>query len=622
MTFRQTITPGGDKGPPAHPHDASEISGEASFITLRVNKLLAGKITGKEIIVAGGAEGILRSDGFVSGSDGWRIRGDGSAEFNDVVVRGSIINLPSGTSYPGSPSDGDLFYRTDLNKTYRYDGTSWHALDALDDAGRVGTAVIATAAIQDLAVTNAKINDLAVSKLTAGTITSEGIVITGAGGYLRSGNYSAGSAGFNIDASDGSAEFNNVTVRGAVHASSGTITGTLQIVTGSIETGGASEPRLVLEATDTGAFDRPYIDWYAELSGISVDHVVRTYASQPGVGQVYWVADLLPSTADTEYVRFRLDGSGVHVDVSSSGGTSYLRADSAVVDSVVVAVGTAAAPSISFSGDPNTGIYQSAPDRLEITTGGVRRALFGSADIVFYDPNGNIIYWYDDNDAPLGSHQWRGTDGVQILYVRKWTSADTDIDGLIGGSAFGTLLTGTASAHFTIGLTENDANDAFQIISGGGNWSTDSTWDTLVMEVKSGAGSASSLWLLDGLTDVGNHETLRLDRGTGTTTKAVGYYSSWAAGKDDILPLDTSPRFPGLTVIDQISPVDFQRKSTGQREWGFLLDDFKALSDDLRYLTTKGDQWGYSPDEAAISAVLWQGLKDARQRIAALEGAA
>lgn len=33
--------------------------------------------------------------------------------------------ISSGTSFPGSPSDNDLFYRTDRDKLYFYDGTRW-----------------------------------------------------------------------------------------------------------------------------------------------------------------------------------------------------------------------------------------------------------------------------------------------------------------------------------------------------------------------------------------------------------------------------------------------------------------------------------------------------------------
>lgn len=46
-----------------------------------------------------------------------------------------IASVPSGTSFPSSPSEGDLFYRTDLKKTYRYDGTEWEIVIRTTGAG-------------------------------------------------------------------------------------------------------------------------------------------------------------------------------------------------------------------------------------------------------------------------------------------------------------------------------------------------------------------------------------------------------------------------------------------------------------------------------------------------------
>lgn len=79
--------------------------------------------------------------------------------------------------------------------------------------------LVDTAKIQDLAVTDAKIDTLTAGKITAGTITGEEIIIAtdsgGTAGTIRSDNYSAGSAGWQID-SDGNAEFNNIVARGTI----------------------------------------------------------------------------------------------------------------------------------------------------------------------------------------------------------------------------------------------------------------------------------------------------------------------------------------------------------------------------------------------------------------------
>ena len=39
--------------------------------------------------------------------------------------------MKQGTSFPGSPNEGDFFYRTDLDNVYVYDGSSWDAQSGL-----------------------------------------------------------------------------------------------------------------------------------------------------------------------------------------------------------------------------------------------------------------------------------------------------------------------------------------------------------------------------------------------------------------------------------------------------------------------------------------------------------
>lgn len=64
---------------------------DAKIGDLNVNKLLAGTISAKEIILSNSVLSILRSDNYSAGSTGWRIRGNGDAEFNNVTVRGTLV---------------------------------------------------------------------------------------------------------------------------------------------------------------------------------------------------------------------------------------------------------------------------------------------------------------------------------------------------------------------------------------------------------------------------------------------------------------------------------------------------------------------------------------------------
>jgi len=46
---------------------------------------------------------------------------------------GSIVS--TGSTFPSSPSTGQLFFRTDTNKLYVYIGTAWRQVNVLDEKG-------------------------------------------------------------------------------------------------------------------------------------------------------------------------------------------------------------------------------------------------------------------------------------------------------------------------------------------------------------------------------------------------------------------------------------------------------------------------------------------------------
>jgi hypothetical protein len=61
-----------------------------------------------------------------------------------------------------------------------------------------------------------------------------------------------------------------------------------------------------------------------------------------------------------------------------------------------------------------------------------------------------------------------------------YSSANTDITALVTGSTFGGLIRGQASGHLVLAIQDNDGADSVSIISGNGNYVTDSTFDRAV----------------------------------------------------------------------------------------------------------------------------------------------
>jgi len=118
----------------------------AQIGSLNADKIKTGTI-GADIITLGSSSSIIQSNGFVSGSTGFRIRGSGDAEFNNVIVRGSLN---------------------------AYDLTS---------------GFLPIARLTDGSITDAKIGSLSANKLTAGTINANVISVTN----LNAGNITSGS---------------------------------------------------------------------------------------------------------------------------------------------------------------------------------------------------------------------------------------------------------------------------------------------------------------------------------------------------------------------------------------------------------------------------------------------
>ena len=72
------------------------------------------------------------------------------------------------------------------------------------------------------------------------------------------------------------------------------------------------------------------------------------------------------------------------------------------------------------------------------------------------------------------------SDNSEVTIGYFDATAGNGIPGLIGASDFGGLIQGGEHGHLVFGIRDNDATDAVDIISGGGNFMSDSTYDTKV----------------------------------------------------------------------------------------------------------------------------------------------
>jgi len=118
---------------------------DSQISSVSAGKLIAGTIGAQEIILSNSASSILRSDNYSAGASGWRIRGNGDGEFNNVTVRGTfsagtgadgVLNAsPSASTFGNSSFRHIAFPQSTVGSTEfqaRNGGTAYVRIAAFD----------------------------------------------------------------------------------------------------------------------------------------------------------------------------------------------------------------------------------------------------------------------------------------------------------------------------------------------------------------------------------------------------------------------------------------------------------------------------------------------------------
>lgn len=254
--------------------------------------------------------GLVRSPNFVSGSAGWQIKEDGSAEFNDVVVRGTIYasagsiggwTITTGHLYAGTgaarvglrPADYPFYAGAENPAAAPFRVTAAGALVATS-ATITGTITATSGTIGgwDITATQIQATDDVV------LLDSAGIITVGGAGYLTSDPFTSGTLGWRITPTE--AEFGNITARGEirtavfkyneVHAQAGQL----------LVTPNAAKLDTDLTIAASGSFD------VGETGRFTASDIVRL---KDGTGDV-WLT-IVADVGDGTYTYTRSSGSAV-----------------------------------------------------------------------------------------------------------------------------------------------------------------------------------------------------------------------------------------------------------------------------------------------------------------------
>lgn len=216
----------------------------------------------------------------------------------------------------------------------------------------------------------------------------------------------------------------------------------------------------------TGTFKTDTVSEYTSAAGVTVDGVLlkdsavstdtineKTSAAGVTVDGVL----LKDSTVNTDTINEKTSAAGVTIDgvllkdsaittntINEKTAAAGVTADGVLLKDggIVVGAGTVSAPSISTTGDINTGIYFSSADTVDITTGGVQRSQFNSSgEFKFNSGFGSVATGY-------GCRVWVNFNGTGTVAIR--------------GSANVSSIADNGTGIYTVNFTNSmpDANYA------------------------------------------------------------------------------------------------------------------------------------------------------------------
>ena len=196
---------------------------DAKIDTLTASKITAGSITGKEIIVdtdntdaSNPVLGKIRSSNYSTGSAGWIINSDGSAEFQNATIRGSLnaSDMTTGTLNASNVAITNLNADNITTGTLDFDKLSINSANIISTLST--DAILST--ISNGAIDQAKLGNISANKITTGTLDASNVTVSNLSGDVISGGTINGTTINAGTITTGELNLDNLTVSGNLSA--------------------------------------------------------------------------------------------------------------------------------------------------------------------------------------------------------------------------------------------------------------------------------------------------------------------------------------------------------------------------------------------------------------------
>jgi len=258
--------------------ESTPLIDEQFIDSLTASKITAGTI-GAHTITLNGANSILQSSNFSTGSTGWQIKGDGTAEFDSQYIRGNLdagsVTVGGGIYNYWNKTGAENDFRVGNASTYLEWDNSAATLTVAGDASISGTlnsvdgTFTGTLSAVDgtFSGTLSGVGGTFTSNVTVGSHATNKITIasdstaTGTKIYAGAGTYNNANTGFYLDASGRFSLKNKFVWDGANVSINGTTATSDVEINGAIVTGGIIRTNSDTDNNDAVAIqeDRIYI---------------------------------------------------------------------------------------------------------------------------------------------------------------------------------------------------------------------------------------------------------------------------------------------------------------------------------------------------------------------------